>query len=225
MRLLAMTVVATLVVACERANHVQILLGADEDHLSIGFRCQRDGRLLLADAAYADGVATVNIVIDFIDLGDRAIGCRGEDFRRTCTEEPQGSTVCTVTPELNPRRYCRALRVPIMTPLEDHEAELVTSFIQAFAALDPVTTDAPDEIVVVRAVVTNQSCDEIVQVVGEQYASFDRDQVLGCAYSCPFQLDAVDGRVSLSLDTYTTSCQDAVQTCATLDFTSFDVSR
>ena len=37
---------------------------------------------------------------------------------------------------------------------------------------------------------------------------------LGCAYSCPVQLDQVSGSVAISIDTVDNRCEAAVRACA-----------
>ena len=78
------------------------------------------------------------------------------------------------------------------------------------AAADGVILDpAPDGVVLVRVVGSAQSCAEIAS------AGVARREVFGCAYSCPAQLDAVQGSVQLDLDALDDECGALVYACAT----------
>src|SRR5260370_796065 len=69
--------------------------------------------------------------------------------------------------------------------------------------------------VIVRAVATQESCTEIELTNGALWVSVDKTKALGCAYSCPVQLDAVDGPISLGLDVLDkTQCVPTMQACA-----------
>jgi hypothetical protein len=72
-----------------------------------------------------------------------------------------------------------------------------------------VTSDAPDEPVIIRVVATAQHCSDI-----PLDTKFDITQLVGCVYSCPLQLDFVQGDVLLDLPALTNQCEEAVVACA-----------
>ena len=51
--------------------------------------------------------------------------------------------------------------------------------------------------------------DAVLQLVGTDF-----DRLVGCAYSCPVQLDDVDGAIALSLDTLSRMCERDVRACS-----------
>jgi len=77
------------------------------------------------------------------------------------------------------------------------------------AASGGVVLDSPPSgTVLVRVVGSAQSCADIVA------GGITRNDVFGCAYSCPAQLDAVQGAVQLDLDTFDAECGALVYGCS-----------
>jgi hypothetical protein len=85
-----------------------------------------------------------------------------------------------------------------------------------------VAQDAPDEPVVVRIVTydlpspQSTSATECPDFLLD-FATALEPNALGCAYSCPVELDNVD-RVSVSLDTLSRMCEPLVKLCARFPF-------
>lgn len=71
-----------------------------------------------------------------------------------------------------------------------------------------ILEEAPDGPVLVRMVGSAQSCDEITR------DGLDARALFGCAYSCPAQLDAVEGTVQLDLDAFDDECGATALACA-----------
>src|SRR5262249_35836064 len=72
-----------------------------------------------------------------------------------------------------------------------------------------VSSDAPHEPVIIRAVATAQPC---AAFTGG--ASYDVTQLMGCALSCPVQLGDISGDVLLELPTLSDQCEAGVDACA-----------
>ena len=70
-----------------------------------------------------------------------------------------------------------------------------------------MTLDAPDEPVLLAPSRQAEACNALSE-------EFNLNRLVGCAYSCPAQLDDVDGPISLSLDTLTRQCEREVKACA-----------
>ncbi len=192
--------------ACEREHHVQIRLGAG-DRLGLGFRCEDAAGNLLADRALAGGRIEFRVIVDLIGVGDTVPGCRGEEILAACPREEDCPALVV---SADRRRACAEISVgPPLT-----EAAVVAEVTRELRALE-ITGDAPDRPVIVRAVATLQRCeDALVVPAGDTYPFLDPAQAIGCAYSCPLQLDAVDGAVSLYLDALDERCEPEVRACA-----------
>ena len=189
---------ALFAVACQRDHRVRLLLGPDEETLTRGFLCEDDGGVPLAARGLADGRLRFNLVVELIDLGG-VPGCRGEELLAWC----ETHTCAPITPAGG--RYCFGLDVaadPRNLPA------LVGDLYAQLAAGPPIVSDAPSAPVVVRAVATTEPCEALT--AGGPFAS---DALVGCAYSCPVQLDLVD-EVQLSLDTLSARCEREVVACA-----------
>jgi hypothetical protein len=76
-----------------------------------------------------------------------------------------------------------------------------------------LTRDAPDGVVIVRLVGTTQSCAELAAS-----GTFDPERLVGCAHSCPGDLDEIHGDLLLSLEGVGRDCEGAVRVCASDDF-------
>jgi hypothetical protein len=104
------------------------------------------------------------------------------------------------------------------TVLSRHCEPLVAAgFDSVGAALDSldgrvVTRDAPDGTVVVRAVATADGCP-----AEPPPATVAAERVLGCAYSCPVQLDLVSGPLELTFEHVPgEACLPRIEACATV---------
>ncbi len=193
--------------ACQQAHTVELQLGPTGDTLTAGFACLQDAdptRLLANRAVQPNGGLRFSIIVDVITLGGELPGCRGEELFAAC-----GEGACTIVPRDDGTRYCREIEVDaaaVAAAIDDDLVPLLSS-IRTQLRVEPVTLDAPDEPVLLRAVATTEPCGAL----GED---FDLGRLVGCAYSCPAQLDEVDGPISLSLDTLTRQCEREVKACA-----------
>jgi hypothetical protein len=193
--------------ACERAHSVQIKLGSDDGMLGLGFRCVDDQGALLFGRAVASGRLEFSIVVDLIGVGDTVPGCRGEEIIRACPREQECPTL-VVSPD--GRRACVPFSIP---PPFDDPAVVVPQVLAALHGL-VLTDDAPDRPVIVRAVATTERCDDrLVAPQNDTYPLLDPTRAIGCAYSCPLQLDTVDA-ISLYLDALDEHCEEQVRACA-----------
>jgi hypothetical protein len=193
--------------ACEREHVVTIQLGPSDDTLTAGFNCVQDAdtmKLLAARALQPDNSLRFAVVVDVISLGGQLPGCRGEELFAAC---PAGR--CTIVPRADGTRYCEDITVSaadVAAALNEDSGPMLNS-IRTQLQAQPVTLDAPDVPVLIRSVATTESCAAIP-------TEFDLTRLVGCAYSCPVQLDEVDGPVALSLDTLTRMCEREVKFCA-----------
>jgi hypothetical protein len=203
----AALVLAGAVAACERDHRVKILLGPDDGTLGLGFKCEDAlGQPLVRRALVGDRLV-FRIVVDLIGVGDAVPGCRGEEILRACPREADCPTLVVSD---DGRRACA--EVSIGQPFD--EASTLEQVLAVLRTLD-ITSDAPDRPVMVRAVATLERCDDrLVSPQDGTYPLLDPAQALGCAYSCPLQLDAVDGAVALYLDALDERCEPQVRACA-----------
>jgi hypothetical protein len=194
--------------ACEREHRVQIRLGADNDTLGLGFRCVDDQGEPLAARALVGGRLELRVIVDLIGVGDTVPGCRGEEILRACPREEDCPALVV---SADGRRACA--EVSVGPPFDDPRA--VAAQVHAALRDLEVTGDAPDRPLIVRAVATTERCeDRLVAPQGGTYPLLDPALAVGCAYSCPLQLDAVDGAVSLYLDALDERCEPQVRACA-----------
>lgn len=183
---------------CERDHRVRILLGPDEDTLTRGFLCDDDDGMPLAARGVAGGHLRFNLVVDLIALGG-VPGCRGEELLAWC----EAHTCAPIAPAAG--RYCVPLDLVVDVA---NLPGIVDQLYAQLAAAPPIAADAPTAPVVVRAVATTQTCAEVADAT-----DFAPEALIGCAYSCPVQLDLVDD-VQLSLDTLSSRCEREVIGCA-----------
>ncbi len=193
--------------ACQQAHVVTIQLGPGGDTLTAGFACVQDAdptKLLAGRAVQANGGLRFSIIVDVVTLGGQLPGCRGEELFAACDEG-----ACEIVPRDDGTRYCRDVDVDqaaVVAAMNDDLGPMLDS-IRTQLREEPVTLDAPDVPVLLRAVATTERCDALAD-------DFDLTRLVGCAYSCPAQLDEVDGPIALSLDTLTRQCEREVKACA-----------
>ncbi|MCB9598105.1 MAG: hypothetical protein H6719_35655 [Sandaracinaceae bacterium] len=152
---------------------------------------------LIASARRVEGRVETSVVLDYLGF-DGVPSCRPVQLLQWC-----GTRGCPIR-----RRDC----VPLVLepPLPMTPETLLSESLAQLRAVSPVTDDAPDGVVLIRMVVTNQPCDEL-----EGPGPLRCDDLLGCVYSCPVQLDEVQGDVLLELDALSSTCDETVvQTCA-----------
>jgi len=192
---------------CQQAHSITLQLGPTEDTLTAGFGCFQDAdpaKLLAQRGLQQGGGLKFSIVVDVISLGGRLPGCRGEELAAACDDG-----ACTIVPRSDGTRFCHEVLVDataVTAALRDDLVPLLDS-IRTQLRVEAVTLDAPDEPVLLRAVATTEPCDAVT-------AAFDPQDLVGCAYSCPAQLDDIDGPIALSLDTLTRECEREVKACA-----------
>ena len=201
---------AAALAACSKSNEVELLLGPTDTTFSEGFLCRsRATNLPLLARAVEDNQLVFQLVIDVVDLQGKFPSCRGEELLAACRASP-----CPIAVSASPtRRYCERIAVPISMD----GAELRRTIGEQLASRGKILADAPARPVMIRAVTTQQPCDEVALVKPEdptQYVDLDPDRALGCAYSCPVQLDEISGSLSVSLDVLTPFCEDTVRACA-----------
>ena len=181
--------------ACSKTNDVTLLLGPTEDKVSRGFICKHDsGDYIMADTLVG-GAVHFNLVVDVLALPGKFPGCRGEELVQFCSEND-----CTAG---TTRRQCiPGITVPVPSPFN---ADVTAANLKAAikGQLDALT-DLPNDPVIVRVLATTQPC---------PIAAIDETMALGCAYSCPVQLDTVD-QISVSIDALDDFCEPQVRACA-----------
>jgi hypothetical protein len=196
---------------CERQRDLQLLFGPTANDLTTGFQCRDSNgvRLIRRAVVPGTGKARFQLVIDLLTVGDRLPGCRGEDLVATCSV----TGVCALQPP-SLERYCQ--------PLEVSESALgseIEILRQLAAQLHDtpagrVIDDAPDRPVLVRAVLTTEPCDRVRRVESGSYQRLDPAVALGCAYSCPFVPDTIEGAITLALDALDDQCEANMRVCA-----------
>jgi hypothetical protein len=179
--------------ACSKSNDVTLLLGPSEDRVSRGFTCKNDaGDYLMQDVLVA-GALHFNLVVDVLSLPGKFPGCRGEELVQFCED---GN--CT---NGSLRRQCID---GVVVPYSTDPKALLTNLKGAIKGRLNELTDLSNDPVIVRVVATKQPC---------PMTEIDETLAVGCAYSCPVQLDNVDS-ISVSIDTLDDFCEPQVRGCA-----------
>jgi hypothetical protein len=200
-----LVLVLGLLAGCKQVDTVHLAFGVTATvHTPVGFRCRDStGKFLDARAVGAGRSFHVSILVDFIDLGGGLPTCRPSDIARWCTDH----ACAPITDDPAHDRVCF-----------DYDTQLgvgddaVHAMGDALAQIDGtlITDDGPTRPVIVRAVATAQRCRDLTAPT----AAFAVDQLVGCAMSCPVQLDSVSGDVLLDLPTLSDMCQASVEACA-----------
>lgn len=139
---------------------------------------------------------SVGIVFDFIETGGGVPGCRAGSIAAFCESSPCGVTV----------RRC--FDTEVCLPGDPREVVNVVDAALRTASGGVILSEAPDQPVLVRMIGTAQRCDEVLA------EGLDATATFGCAYSCPAQLDAVEGTVQLDLDAFDDECGGNALACA-----------
>jgi hypothetical protein len=178
-------------------NEVALILPEDG---AVGLTCvdSETGEPLLTRARVTGGTVEVSVVVDYLRF-EGVPSCRPTQLLAWCAERGCPAVA----------RDCRTVRLPVPggTPTLP---EIQDAVLTELARGGPVTSDAPDGVVLVRMVVTNQACDALLPSPGERPPRPACDDLLGCLYSCPVQLDEVRGDVLLELDSLTEQCDEVV---------------
>lgn len=208
-------IVLGVIVACAIQRHVTLLLGPTATQPSSGFACKDPNAPTnpLFGRANQNRHLVFNLVVDLIDVGQHVPSCLGEDILTTCA-----NGACQATTAAAPKRYCAPLDVPAAADAMTIAQEVLAA-VKTEGAL--ITTDAPHHPVIVRAVATTDDCSNIQVANSGAWVPLDTTKVLGCAYSCPVDLDTIDGDVSLGIGIdltklTPTQCVQAIDACATV---------
>ncbi|MBN1204082.1 MAG: hypothetical protein JXB05_04050 [Myxococcaceae bacterium] len=197
--------VLALLTGCNEVRQVRLTFGEEGEGLD-GFLCREDDGAYLLSRAVPSGGGPVpsSLVIDFVRLGGLP-GCRSGQLIQWCADHD-----CSVLPE---HRVCLPAPLPDITGLPRPEArQQVREALRSLAGAT-VASEAPDEFIIVRATATLQTCDEL-QASGGAVPTMTEEELVGCAYSCPALLDAIEGDVYLGFDTLTEQCAQGVRVCA-----------
>lgn len=191
---------ALLLLGCTNQNEVRLVL---DDRGSLGLQCvdSMTGESLLVERGrIVGGAAEFSVAVDYLAF-EGVPSCRPQQLLRWCNE--LGCPFVT--------RDCVDVRLD--GPIPDALPQLQERVLEELAGLGPVTRNAPDGVVVIRMVISNQTCAD----VGD--GPHRCDDLLGCVYSCPVQLDEVDGIVLLELDSLGVTCDESiVGVCAGIGF-------
>jgi hypothetical protein len=166
-----------------------------------GLRCTDDtGNFLIARAIDPGRILRFSVLVDFIGIGGVPM-CRPGDILEFCQTRD-----CAPLPV--PERLCIDLEARSI-PLGGNVIDVATEMLRTLDG-HLITADAPRTPVIIRAVATAQRCADVPGVT-----ALDPDQLIGCAWSCPAQLDAVEGEVVLDLPAFGDRCAASVVFCAT----------
>jgi hypothetical protein len=213
----ALASLASLFVAlpgCQDEHRVKLELGGGGS-ISQGFLCRTDTALPGLSAGdflferghdLITGDVRFSLVVEVTSLGDVLPGCLPEEILGVCRADgacPRAARFCAPLSVAGPR----GKRLAMMT--EPEAMAFVAQLGAALEALPPIFRDAPDGPVVVRAVASTDSCDQLAEV-----DRFEVDGLMGCAYSCPVVLDELDGALRLGFATSEAFCAPEVRGCA-----------
>jgi hypothetical protein len=197
--------------ACtERVHHVQLTLAQSRMGGPAALLCREQTSPGDHDAAAlvsrTIGAPSVSVVIDYFAIAG-APGCLPNAIRDFCQDH--------CCPRLVSSRVCLSIPPP---PAGTTGPRALASYIQNGLVGREVTREAPSSTVLVRMVVTTQPCEDFTPDGGPPLATaFNRDQVAGCAISCPQALPSVEGELVLALQgrLFTNECDSAdVAACA-----------
>jgi hypothetical protein len=190
----AVALAALALAACEPVHTLTLQYGPEPGTVSRGFTCAP-----LVPAPPFE----LRLVVELIDLGPAMPSCLSESLVDHCSK----AGACTVV-----ARRCSELGTVTAQDLMDTKT-LVRERL-ALIPDDPITNDAPDRPSLVRAMVTSQACDDpAMQDFGTPITLGD---VFGCAATCPFLPDAIDGPLVLGLETEPMTCANDIRGCASL---------
>lgn len=186
-----------LVAACSKERTVK--LDIDGARTNFGFRCPDPlsdprNRTVFGARAIAGDEIRACAYFDFVRLpGVFVCGPRG--IANICE---QGG--CTPIAADIPG-------VPIVSGFEPGRS--LESLQQELSALDTVLTDdAPDGPLLMRIVVVAGDCQD------PPPRPHDGTRIIGCATSCPLQLDSVEGKIPFGLPPLADDCAESMLICA-----------
>jgi len=207
-RLVLGALALALLAGCHEVRQVRLTFGEEGEGLD-GFLCREDDGSYLLTGAVPPGGGPVpaSLVIDFVRLGGLP-GCRSGQLIRWCTDHD-----CAVMPE---HRVCLPAPLPDITGLPRAEArEQIREALRSLSGAT-VASKAPEEFIIVRITATLQTCDALA-ASPTTVEPLKEEELVGCAYSCPALLDAIEGDVYLGFDTLTEQCAQGVRVCASGD--------
>ncbi len=205
MRARAVITALLVTASCVELRRVSVTFGDFGEGLD-GFLCKdKSGRMLLERLQQDAGTVPASLVVDFVRLGG-APSCRTGKLMQWCS-----------THECAPIRETRSC-VTVDLPADNGAdrptlRKLIHERLRTLAGRG-IIPDAPDEFVIVRVVGTAQSCDEVMPAPGGPLPRFERQKLVGCAYSCPVLLDKVEDELYLGFETLTAECEQGVAICA-----------
>lgn len=187
---------------CARDNTITIELGSTPVGMGItvpiGFQCIQDDVPLL-QRAISPTELNFSITVDFVQI-EGVPSCRATELYNWCSTH-----TCQRVPGPQHRQCVDFTHIPIPAGM-DARAVMAARLGALRGNLLDIT--APEGTVLVRLSAAAQGCNE----------PYQRDKLLGCAFSCPIVLDTVHGEVLLGLPTLSRMCEQAVWTCASPDF-------
>ncbi len=196
-----------LLAACKEHDTVHLTFGVGPANATaasatpVAFRCRDANGKFLPSRGVSGRTFHAALLIDFIQL-DGVPSCRPTDIARWCASH----SCKVITDDPNAARVCFEELVQL-GPGDD----AVKAMGQVLADFDgeTVSSDAPQQPVIIRAVATAQTCAELAGA-----APYDVAQLMGCALSCPVQLGDISGDVLLELPTLSDQCEAGVDACA-----------
>jgi hypothetical protein len=195
--------------ACVETRTVSVTFGAEGEGLD-GFLCSDAAKQpLLKRLVEPDGgVGPTSLVVDFVRLGG-VPGCRTGQLVKWCAAHD-----CR---PIEGARACVEVELPVSVPSAQRE-DLRAALLEALKTVDAtrLTSDAPDEFVLVRVVGSAQRCEALLPPAasGPALQAFDAARLVGCAYSCPVLLGKVEQDVYLGFETLVGQCEQGVRICA-----------
>jgi hypothetical protein len=202
-----------LLAGCQVDRHVTLELGPDENSVTHGFTCMdpQMPQQLVFQRALTGKTLDFYLVVDVIDVGSNVPSCLAEDVVATCADGH-----CQVSVADAPTRFCGEVKVDV-TDAADAPRAVTTYLANNFPT---VIQDAPHHPVIVRAVATTEPCTSVTVASAGTWSTLTSALVLGCAYSCPLDLDDANGTVSLGINIDLTNatpaeCLQVVDECAT----------
>jgi len=201
--------VCLVLLTCVEVRRVTITFGDRGEGLD-GFMCRDStGTPILTRLEDTTGqMQPAALVVDYIRLGGLP-GCRSGQVMSWCSDHS-----CAPIAEA---RAC----VPVQfSPVDGLSRPQLRAAVQdSLRSLGgtALTSDAPDEFVLVRMVGTAQTCAEVERRPDGTLPLFDEAKLVGCVYSCPVLLDELDGDLFLGFETLTDLCEQGVRVCAAGD--------
>ncbi len=209
----AIAVAMVAVGGCQPEHTVVVDLGLDGTPLGISCRDPNTNAPLIAAAITGDELQLA-LVFDLLAVGPSVPSCRVEKLRQAC-DERTADGVDAGCPPLATQRRCIDVHAQGVTGSQAARLLRVRSEVQAALATSaPLTADAPDAPVVVRAIAVAGNCDSIdlAAMLPTVLAEQDIGRVVGCMSSCPVHLDDVD-LLEMSLDGEPETCTTAIRSC------------